>query len=524
MRIKNSINNIKYSMIFYFINSLLAFISRTTIIHYIGEDFVGLSSVLLNILGYLNVVELGMGQAVTYSLFKPIKDKNYKKINTLLMIYKKIYYTIGLFIGIASLVISVFLDKIVHTQVIPMWQVRIYFYVYATITISSYFLTYIQILVMAEQKQYIITKVTGYFYTTKIIVQVLANILFKSFALWMGIELVYSILTNLYINKKVFNEHDWINLKSDKKFKDLIKENKKIFIDTKDLLYHKIAGVVVFQTDTIVISAFSNLKNVTIYGNYIMIESIVKSLIGMVFGGVRSSVGDLIAEGDNKRSYSMWRDMYIFSNLIGTILVYCFFININDFMNIWLGKKFIMDNLAVAVLSMNLFIYITRTATVTFNFGYGLFWDKWAAAIEAIINLVVSLILVKILGIAGVLIGTFISNVLIVVWWKPYMLFKYGFKQKVYGYIKEFIKVTTMTIISIAVSTLTVKFINIQVDRVVILLIIKCIVSFVSITSIYILISAIDKTHRAFYSKYMALLKEMITSMNNNRDLEEKQA
>ena len=76
MRVKNSINNIAYNMIFYFINSLLSFVSRTALIHYIGGDFVGLSSVLTNILGYLNVVELGIGQAVTYSLYKPLKEKD----------------------------------------------------------------------------------------------------------------------------------------------------------------------------------------------------------------------------------------------------------------------------------------------------------------------------------------------------------------------------------------------------------------------------------------------------------------
>ena len=316
MRIKNSVNNIAYNMIFYFINSLLSFVSRTALIYYIGGDFVGLSSVLTNILGYLNVVELGIGQAVTYSLYKPLKETNYDRINTLLSLYKRIYNSIGIFIGIGAIIISVFIDKLVHTQVIPIWQVRIYFYMYSIITISSYFLTYIQILVMAEQKQYIITKVTGYFYTVKIIIQVLSNLVLKSYTAWIIIELFFSILTNIYINKRVFKEHKWINLNSDRKFRDLIKENKQIFIDTKDLLYHKIAGVIVFQTDSIVISAFTNLKKVAAYGNYIMIESIVKSIIGTVFGGVRDSVGDLISEGDNERSYLMWRDMYIFSNLI----------------------------------------------------------------------------------------------------------------------------------------------------------------------------------------------------------------
>lgn len=519
MRVKNSLNNITYNMIFYFINSLLSFISRTALIHYIGGDFVGLSSVLMNILGYLNVVELGIGQAVTYSLYKPLKDKDYDSINILLSLYKRIYHIIGIFIGIGSVIISLFIDKLVHTQVIPLWQVRIYFYMYAVITISSYFLTYIQILVMAEQKEYTITKVTGYFYSTKIIIQVLSNLLIKSYTVWIIIELLFSILTNLYINKKVFKEHEWINLNLDKKFIDLINENKRVFIDTKDLLYHKIAGVVVFQTDSIVISAFTNLKKVAIYGNYIMIESIVKSIIGTVFGGVRASVGDLIAEGDNNRSYLMWRDMYIFSNLVGTILVFCFFININDFMNLWMGKDYILDNLAVLILSINLFIYITRIATVTFNFGYGLFWDKWAAILEATINLIISLILVRTLGIAGVLIGTFMSNILIVVCWKPYMLFRYGFNRNIESYIKELLKVTFMTMISVIISIKIVKFIYMPLDSLIISLLLKCIISFVTISSCYILICSTDKIHREFICKYKNLCIKIFKNLKSGKKI-----
>lgn len=516
MRVKNSINNITYNMIFYFINSLLSFVSRTALIYYIGGDFVGLSSVFTNILGYLNVVELGIGQAVTYSLYKPLKEKDYERINTLLSLYRRIYHSIGIFIGIGAFIVSLFMNKLIHTKVIPLWQVRIYFYIYAIITISSYFITYIQILVMAEQKEYIITKVTGYFYTTKIVIQVLSNLLLKNYTVWIIIELFFSILTNIYINKKVFKEHDWINLNSDKKFIDLIRENKQIFIDTKNLLYHKIAGVIVFQTDSLVISAFTNLKKVATYGNYIMIESIVKSIIGTVFGGVRASVGDLIAEGDNERSYLMWRDMYIFSNLIGTILVFCFFININDFMYLWAGKEYVLDDLAVIVLSINLFIYITRTATVTFNFGYGLFWDKWAAIIEATVNLIVSLILVKTFGVAGVLIGTFMSNILIVVCWKPYMLFRYGFSRKVAGYIKELLKVTAMTIVSVLISNILVNLMYNPLDSLIISLLCRCVISFISITSCYILISITDKIHRQFYKRYINLFIGVIKNIGSN--------
>lgn len=65
-----------------------------------------------------------------------------------------------------------------------------------------------------------------------------------------------------------------------------------------------------------------------------------------------------------------------------------------------------------------------------FREALGLFWhDRYKALAEAIINLVVSLILVRRFGVAGIIGGTITSSLLTCVWFEPYVLMRYGIEE-----------------------------------------------------------------------------------------------
>jgi hypothetical protein len=98
---------------------------------------------------------------------------------------------------------------------------------------------------------------------------------------------------------------------------------------------------------------------------------------------------------------------------------------------------------------LNLFISQIRTPIENFKNAYALFWDTWAPICEALINLSMSIIFGIILGIKGILFGTLISSVLIVMIWKPYFVYKHGFKKNILEYWLGFTKLAFVTFISI---------------------------------------------------------------------------
>ena len=82
-----------------------------------------------------------------------------------------------------------------------------------------------------------------------------------------------------------------------------------------------------------------------------------------------------------------------------------------------------------------------RSAAQTFKNAKGLYWqNRYMPIYESLINLIASLILVKYLGVAGVILGTIISSVATCVWIEPHVLYKYGFKKPAKKFAARYIQ------------------------------------------------------------------------------------
>lgn len=502
MRTKKSINNIIYNLLFFSLNSIIAFLSKTVMITYIGSDYSGLNSICKSIVGMLNIAELGLSNAVTYSLYKPLKEKDYTKINSIMNTYKGIYKIIGSIILLFSVILLFFTDKFIHTNFISTINIKIYFSIFAIITVLSYFITYPQVLAMADQKSYIVTKTGGIINIVKSIIQIVVLILFKSYMIWILLEFIFTLYTYLYTNKKVKQVYEWLNTNNNLNLRKSVEENKNIVDNTKDIFVHKLAYMMGYQTDNIIISSFTNLNMITIYTSYVMVINMLRSIVMMIINGLRASVGDLISEGNDVKSYNTWTRLGIALNYIATVLSYCVYVNIQNLITIWIGNKFLMDKNIVLIMCIILFIQISMFDLIeTFKNGYGIFSDRWAPILEGVINIVLSLILVKYFGVIGVLIGTLVSMLAVALWWKPYVVFKYGFKVSILEWAKRVGVNLIIALLSMGVSTIILNKVIISHETTITVFILNSIISLFIICTSYFLISLIDVEHRKIYKK-----------------------
>ena len=152
--------------------------------------------------------------------------------------------------------------------------------------------------------------------------------------------------------------------------------------------------------------------------------------------------------------------------LIGGFICINLYYLIEPFILLWLGEKYILDQWILILMLINLFISQIRTPVENFKTAYALLWDVWAPVVEIIINLSVSLIFGMIWGIKGIMFGTLISLLVIVIFWKPYFLFKYGFKKNVSEYWIGFIKLMLTLIVSLIIIWWLINlWCNVQVDN-----------------------------------------------------------
>jgi len=227
-----------------------------------------------------------------------------------------------------------------------------------------------------------------------------------------------------------------------------------IIKNIKAMFMHRIGSAVVNGTDTLVMSSLVGIISVGIYSNYFLMTNTLRNLTSQIFAGITASVGNLGALEDKKKSYQIYLSINFAGFWIFSFCSICLFCLFNPFITIWTGRKDLLFSVPVVFLIvLNFYATGMRQATLTFKDAFGLFWyDRYKAVIEAVVNLITSIILTQRYGVAGVFIGTFISTITIDFWVEPLVLFKHGFHRPVKPY---FIRYTYYAVLTAAVGFLT---------------------------------------------------------------------
>ena len=168
-RTKNSFKNFQFGAITQVINTIFSFISRTIFIKVLGEEYLGVNGLFTNILTVLSFAELGIGNAIIFSMYKPIAENNKDKINALMKLYKKAYNIIGIVVLLIGICVVPFLDFIIKDPPNIHENIEMVYLLYLLNTSLSYFFTYKKSIISAQQKEYIIN-------TYKIIFIIIKNV------------------------------------------------------------------------------------------------------------------------------------------------------------------------------------------------------------------------------------------------------------------------------------------------------------------------------------------------------------
>lgn len=448
MRIKNSIKNMTFGIASQILSVMMAFFTRTVFIYVLGAKYLGIEGLFTNILSILSLTNLGMESAIIFSLYKPLKEKNEVEIKGYMKIYEKVYRIVGvviLFIGIA---IIPFLPTIINDTINIKESITVVYIMFLLNTSISYIYIYKQSILIANQQNYLISKIHAYFIIISNLVQICTLIFFKSYIPVLGMQLICRILENIIISKI-----------ADKKFPFLkdnsieanlsIGKKKQLFKDVYSMLLYKISGVVINSTDNIIISYFVGIIYVGIYSNYLLVISTVRTLISYIFSSIKASVGNLIASSEDKKKEFMFNEILFVSFWVYGFCSISFYILFDDFIKIWIGDKFLLDSFTLLIIVINFYTGGMQEASTIYRDATGLFGTgKYRPVIAAILNLIISIILAPSLGIAGILLGTIASRLAVYFWFDPYVVYKYIFFKNYKIYFLNYIKYTLIVLFS----------------------------------------------------------------------------
>lgn len=458
-RTSNVLRNLKFASLNYVVQLIMKFVIRTAIIYLLGKEYLGLNGLFSNILGVLNLAELGIGGAIVYSMYQPIAENNIEEVKALNNLYKKLYYIIAGIILVLGLAIMPFLDVLINSNETLDINYYVLYLIFLLNTVISYFAGHKRSLLLAYQRKDIEYKIQSVFLFISNIVQCAILLIFRNYYLYIVSMPIFTLLEMIVIIRAAHKHYPQIRGKA----QPISPETKKeITKNIGAMSVHKIGDVLVNSTDNIIISAFLGLSIVGVYSNYLLITSTLLSLIAIILNSLNGSVGNLVATADSEYVYKKYKDFNFVFIWIGGFCSICLYCLFQDFILIWTNDaSYLIDNVSVLLISLNFYLTTTRYMNNMFKNVKGLMWhDRWKAIVRSIINIIVSLLLVDKFGLLGVIIGTVVSLVLCSLWVEPYVVYKHYFKKSFAKYLLRYAFYLVVTLFAGVITIAVTSFVN----------------------------------------------------------------
>ncbi len=448
-RTSNSLKNITANILYQLLNFMLSFVSRSVFIHVLGVGYLGINGLFNDVLSMLNLAELGFGTAMTYSMYKPLAEKDYDTLAGLTNFYKKVYRIIAFSIaGIGILLIPVLPHLINLKQDIP--YLEVYYILFLASNVASYLVTYKTTVMYADQKNYIFVKYTAYWSIAQTITLTSILLLTHNYIIYLGIQVLFVYALNFqksYVAKK---RYPFIGKKI-----ILPKEKRNgIFKDVGSAFLYKIANVLITATDNTLISILISTEMVGFYSNYQILIAKIGAIVSTVFSSVITSLGNLLAMENDERKFQVFQIIQSFSLILSTFFVSCIFCLEEDFIRVWLGKEFVLGKLTLVAIVFNFNFSISIMPITAFREAAGLFRrTKYIMLWTAFFNLTLSIVFGKFIGLPGILFATSISKILTYFWYEPRVLYKEFFKRPCHLYFLQMLKGVCITIVTTIITS-----------------------------------------------------------------------
>lgn len=450
-RTKNATRNIIFGVLLKIYQIAMPFFIRTAMIYYMGVEYLGLDSLFTSILQVLNMAELGVSSAMVYGMYKPIAEDDENTICALLKLYRTYYRIIGLVIGVVGACLTPIIPILIKSNLPNGLNIYVLYWMNLITTVFSYWLlAYKMALFQAHQRIDVVSKISIITYSIRYFLQLFIIIVVKNYYLYLIAMLMTQILTNIFTAIQATTIYPNYKPKG-----YLEKENIKIINQRiKDLFTSKLGSVIVNSADTIVISTFLGLTVLAVYQNYYYILTSIIGLVTIIFNACTAGIGNSMIIETKEKNFNDLKKFTFLIVWIAGFCTCCFLCLYQPFMEIWVGKRYMLSQSAVICFCIYYFVYEVNQLLNTYKDAAGIWHeDRYRPLVTAISNLIMNIILVQFCDIFGVLLSTVLSTLCIGMPWLLHNLFTVLFDySQLKEYLNKILKYTIIVILSCLLS------------------------------------------------------------------------
>lgn len=404
MKNKVTLLNMISGVVLQFFTLVSGFILPKIILTCFGSEVNGLVSSLNQFLSYITLVEGGITGVIVANLYKPIVEQDNNKISSILVTADRFYKKIGALFIAYSVILSIIYPLHFKTEFTFSYVCSLTLILSLTLLIQYMYSLTLRTLLNADKKGYVVN------FTQTLIV--IFNVLFAliSVFIYPSIHVLKLISGSLFLLQPlIFNRYVKKNYKIDWKVEpdnSLIKSRWNGFAINLAAFIHN-------STDVTVLTFLANLKTVSIYSVYSLVSSGIKQMINACLSGIAHTVGQAYAK-KNWKELNQKLDIYEY---IVLILVFFLFsvtaLLITPFVQLY--TKDIVDTdynqpLFGFLLVLAEALYLIKLPHLNLAYSANKFKEITVPAyIEAMLNIMISVALVKWIGLIGVTIGTIVG-------------------------------------------------------------------------------------------------------------------
>ena len=419
MRSENSVKNSLFAIVGQAVSLIFGFVTRKVFINILGETYLGINGIFYSVLSLLSLTELGLGSAITFSLYKPIADHDDEKTGRIMNLYALAYRIVAAVVTLLGLCLMPFLGKI--TVEVP--HLRLIFLLFLVDSAASYLFSYRRALITAAEMDWRNTLNNAVFQVLQNLAQLVILLKTGNYLLYLAAQLACTVASNIEISiaaAKIFPFLGRVKGLPDAKTSSIIKSN------VASMFMTRFGSVAVTGTDNLLISTVS-VALTGFYSNYLLILQTIQVILNQVMTAVTASVGNLIATDDSEKRLDIYKDvilatawLYGFSSIALDCLM-------TRFIGVFFGTGLSIPESAVHLMCLNFYLAGIRQPNLMYINAAGLFKPvRFRGFVEAAVNLAVSAIFLWMgMGLFGVLLGTTVSHFATSIWWEPWCVSKF---------------------------------------------------------------------------------------------------
>ena len=422
---------------------LLNFALRTAFLYILGQEYAGINGLLANVLQVLNLANLGIDGAIIYAMYKPLAEEDIGKVQALIGFYRKAYRIIGfaiIVIGCALIPVLPYLLK----DTTELVDIRIVYCLYLADTVSSYwFFAYLTSLLQADQRKYVITRLTYFSQIGSTIAKAAVLFLMRGtpvlcFYVYTGIGILFTIARNIVLRAQCRKLYPWLREKAGRSLTK--EETQGIFKNVVGMFTNNVCRVLNDGIDTTVVSALVGTATAGVFTNYVALRQYVIAALRTVLDPLTASVGNLCATESTEKKESFFRTLQLTCFWLYGFGAIGLWILCDHFIaGVWLrSTDWLLPRSAVCFVALNLAVEGTAKAVIIYRDANGLYWQtKYRYILSSVFNAVISVVLTGPvgMGVTGALVGTTMS-LFIMLSFDPILVYREVFHKKAGEYYR----------------------------------------------------------------------------------------